>query len=46
MIVQRAIEITIEAKKSISISLKLHRIIVETIKDTIVINIVDFKLNI
>ena len=46
VIVQSAIDIIIEAKKSIIISFKLHKISIEIIKDEIDNNVVVFKLNI
>ena len=44
--VQSAIAIIIEAKNSISMSFKLHKINMEMIKAVIVNKLVDFKLNI
>ena len=44
VIVQRAIAIIIEAKKSMSISFKLHKINIETINAEIVSKLVVFKL--
>ena len=44
--VQSAIAIIIEAKNSISISFKLHKINMEISKATIENKLVDFKLNI
>ena len=45
VIVQRAIAIIIDAKKSIIISFKPHKINVETIKAVIDSRVVDFNLN-
>ena len=44
--VQSAIAIIIEAKNSISMSFKLHKMNMEMIKAVIVNKLVDFKLNI
>ena len=46
VIVQSAIAIIIEAKKSISISFKLHKIKIEIIREVIDNKLVVFKLNI
>ena len=46
VIVQSAIDIIIEAKNSMIISFKLHKISIEIIKDEIDNNVVVFKLNI
>ena len=44
--VHNAIDKIIEAKKSMSISFKLHKINMEMIKAVIDNNVVDFKLNV